>query len=54
MAQVIRCAVMEYLERKKGVNWDRDPVWDLIGKVESEQGDLSLSHDNYLYGVEDK
>ncbi len=54
MAEVVRVAVMEYLERKKRVDWDKDPVWSLIGKAESTWGDLSSRHDYYLYKVEGK
>ena len=54
MAEVVRVAVMEYLERKKRVDWDKDPVWSLIGSVESDQGDLSSKHDHYLYEREGK
>lgn len=54
MAEIVRFAVMDYLERKKGKDWDKDPVWDLIGKVNSSKGDLSLRHDHYLYGEEGK
>jgi len=54
MAEVVRVAVMEYLERKKRVDWDKDPVWSLIGRVESDRGDLSSKHDHYLYEGEGK
>jgi len=52
MAEIVRLAVMDYLERRRERDWDRDPVWELIGRAESSQGDLSSRHDDYLYGEE--
>ena len=44
----------ELLIRKKkegtSVLRDDDPIWNIVGRVESREGDLSEKHDQYLYG----
>ena len=52
IAEIVRMAVRDFLNRKKIINWDKDPVWNLIGKIESKEGNLSVKHDYYLYGEE--
>jgi len=49
IAEIVRLAVKDFIERKKIIDWDKDPIWDLIGKVESKERDLSIKHDSYLY-----
>ncbi len=50
-AAIIREAVAEYLEKKeKEIDWDNDPIWRLVGIMESGVDDLSVNHDEYIYG----
>ncbi len=50
-AAIIREAVEEYLEKKeKEIDWDNDPIWKLVGIIESGVDDLSVNHDEYIYG----
>lgn len=50
MAEVVRSAVKDFLAKKEVQDWNRDPLWEMIGKAESKEGDLSIHHDRYLYG----
>ena len=52
IAQIVRLAMRDFIERRKITDWDKDPVWSLIGKVKSKEGNLSVKHDYYLYGEE--
>ncbi len=54
-AQIIREAVEKLLsEKDRKVDWENDPFFQAVGIFESETGDLSESHDTYLYGVKRK
>lgn len=55
-AQIIREAVVEYLEKKKEqeIDWDNDPIFKAVGFFASDTGDLSINHDHYLYGAPKK
>ncbi len=52
IAEIVRTAVGDFLEKKKkkSVDWDNDPLWGIVGQAASEDGDLSVNHDDYLYG----
>jgi predicted DNA-binding protein len=51
MAEQIRQALREYLEREEGVMLrEDDPIWNIVGGVSTGDGDLSIHHDKYLYG----
>lgn len=55
VASLIRKATEEYLSnKKKEVDWDNDPIWNLVGFAESKEGDWSERHDFYLYGLDKK
>jgi len=50
-AQIIREAVEKFLEEKsRVVDWQNDPLFQAVGILESEAGDLSENHDAYIYG----
>ncbi len=55
-AEVIREAVVEYLEKKKEreIDWENDPIFKLAGIGQSGLGDLAKNHDAYLYGLKAK
>jgi metal-responsive CopG/Arc/MetJ family transcriptional regulator len=50
IAEIVRSAVKDYLSKDQARDWDQDPVWRMIGQGESREGDLSIHHDQYLYG----
>jgi len=50
IADIVRLAMRDFLNRQRITDWDKDTVWDLMGKVESKEGNLSVKHDYYLYG----
>lgn len=54
LAVQVRTALQDYLERiesqEEGILRADDPLFQLIGAAASREGDLSVSHDHYLYG----
>ena len=50
IANIVRIAVYEILEKEKKRNWIEDPLWDMVGASRSKDKDLSVNHDKYLYG----
>lgn len=55
LAVQIRTALEDYLERAEAQDEPilraDDPIFDMIGMFASEEGDLSVNHDHYLYGA---
>jgi len=53
VAELIRTAVAQYLERSasQDVLSPDDPIFDIVGRGESDTSDLSVGHDRYLYGL---
>ena len=50
-AQIIREAVEKFLDEKnRDVDWENDPIFQSVGILEGEAGDLSENHDAYVYG----
>lgn len=50
-AQIIREAVEKFLNEKKvDIDWENDPIFQAVGILKSEAGDLSENHDAYAYG----
>lgn len=53
MAEQIRRALGEYLEREEGVVLrEDDPIWNIVGAASLGPNDVSIHHDKYLYGWE--
>ncbi len=50
IADIVRSAVSERLEKEKAKNWMEDPLWNMVGASSSRDKDLSINHDKYLYG----
>ncbi len=54
LAVQIREALVDYLERagveEAPILRADDPIFQMIGAASSEEGDLSVNHDHYLYG----
>lgn len=55
LAVQIRTALEDYLERMDAKDEPilraDDPIFQMIGMFSSEEGDLSVNHDHYLYGA---
>ncbi len=50
-AQIIREAVEKFLnEKNMDIDWENDPIFQAVGILKSESGDLSENHDAYVYG----
>lgn len=54
LAVQVREALVDYLERTDAAESPilraDDPIFQLIGAASSQEGDLSVNHDHYLYG----
>lgn len=53
LAAVVRMSLRDSLGRRERLSknaYETDPLWKLVGKVDSGQGDLAEAHDHYLYG----
>lgn len=50
VSEIVRGAVLEFIKKDREKNWEHDPLWDMVGSSGSDDGDLSVSHDAYLYG----
>lgn len=54
LAVQVREALVDYLERTDAAEAPillaGDPLFQLIGAASSQEGDLSVNHDHYLYG----
>jgi len=46
----VRDAVSELFKKKTVKNWQKDPLWNMVGSSGSKDKDLSINHDKYLYG----
>ena len=52
IAHIIRNAVSDFLKREKERDWEKDSLWNMVGAGSSQEGDISVNHDKYLYGKE--
>ncbi|HAK88729.1 MAG: hypothetical protein A2077_00605 [Nitrospirae bacterium GWC2_46_6] len=50
IAHIIRNAVSDFLKREKEKDWEKDPLWNMVGAGSSQGGNISEEHDKYLYG----
>lgn len=51
IAEQIRRALELYLKADEiPILKEDDPIWNIVGRVETGDGDLSEKHDRYLYG----
>ena len=50
VSEIVREASLDFIKRDRKKDWENDPVWDMVGSSESNEGDLSIRHDDYLYG----
>lgn len=50
-AAVVRQALEQHLKEDRAASpWENDPIWNIVGGGKSTKGDLSVRHDDYLYG----
>ncbi|HOV22348.1 MAG TPA: ribbon-helix-helix domain-containing protein [bacterium] len=55
IAEYVRQVVQKDIEsRIKEIDWENDPLWDIIGIGETKESDISINHDHYLYGGQKK
>lgn len=56
MAELVRRAIEQYLQHLSAeeILSPDDPIFDIIGRGESDVTDLSVAHDKYLYSLEQK
>lgn len=50
ISNIVRTAILELMKKDKTKNWETDPLWEMVGMSRSEDHDLSVNHDKYLYG----
>ena len=50
-AAIVRDALEAHLKQELPASaWENDPIWNIVGAFASREGDLSVRHDDYLYG----
>jgi len=45
-----RLADKDIKSRTKHIDWEHDPLWDIIGIGKTKETDIAANHDYYLYG----
>jgi hypothetical protein len=49
--------LVDFLKRvvtvEKRIDYSKDPIWNIVGLGKSEEGDVSVKHDKYLYGLKE-
>jgi metal-responsive CopG/Arc/MetJ family transcriptional regulator len=50
ISNIVRTAIIELMKKEKVKNWDNDSLWSMVGSCTSNDKDLSVNHDKYLYG----
>lgn len=53
VSNIVRNAVVELIKKDQAKNWERDPLWEIVGANRSQDQDLSEKHDKYLYGKDE-
>jgi hypothetical protein len=46
----VREASLDFIMKDRAKDWENDSLWDMVGSSESNETDLSIRHDDYLYG----
>ncbi len=55
VSELIRRAIQRLLETKTlGVNWEGDPLTNVVGRIKLAAKDASEDHDYYLYTAKKK
>jgi metal-responsive CopG/Arc/MetJ family transcriptional regulator len=50
VSEIVREASLDFIKQDRTKDWANDPLWDMVGSSESNEEDLSIRHDDYLYG----
>jgi hypothetical protein len=50
VSHIVRSAVLELIKKDREKDWQEDPLWNMVGSSRSGNTDLSVNHDEYLYG----
>ena len=51
VSELVREASLDFIKKdREKKDWESDPLWEMVGSSESNDGDLSIRHDDYLYG----
>ena len=51
IAEYIReLAKKDIKSRTEHIDWENDPLWDIIGIGKTKETDIAVNHDHYLYG----
>lgn len=50
IANLVRNAISDFLKKEKVRSWENDSLWNMVGAGSSQEGDISINHDKYLYG----
>lgn len=50
ISNIVRTAVTDLMKKEKVKNWSDDSLWAMVGSSRSNDKDLSVNHDKYLYG----
>ena len=53
LSKIVEQALDNYFEpeEKSQIFTEEDPLWQIVGTVESEITDGSINHDHYIYGT---
>lgn len=53
LSKIVEQALDEYLEPEQDSQLftEDDPIWQIVGTVESDVTDGSINHDHYIYGT---
>jgi len=55
VSELVRKAIRYFLTTREGkINWDKDPLSKIVGKIKLKVTDASVDHDKYLYGKRGK
>ena len=55
VSELIRQAIDVFLKRnEENTDWNKDPLAKAVGKVHFISKDVSLQHDDYLYGRKER
>lgn len=56
LSKIVEQALDEYFEPEQDSQLftEDDPIWQIVGTVESDIADGSINHDHYIYGTPKK
>ena len=55
VSEYVRQVIGKDIKVREGqIDWEHDPVWNIIGIGRTKERDVSINHDYYLYGAPKK